>query len=88
MDVCSGLGLELMRKPEAGLFATLKLPIDLGLDSSSVALELAVKHGIGVVPSTDFQEEGPDFLRLNFSVPREQIEPGLVRLKNALQSMA
>jgi len=88
MDVCSGLGLELMIKPEAGLFATLKLPIDLGLDSSSVALELAVKHGIGVVPSTDFQEEGPDFLRLNFSVPREQIEPGLVRLKNALQSMA
>ncbi len=88
MDVCNGLGLELMRKPEAGLFATLKLPTDLGLDSSSVALELAAQHGIGVVPSTDFQEEGPAFLRLNFSVPREQIEPGLVRLKSALQSMA
>jgi aspartate/methionine/tyrosine aminotransferase len=88
MDVCNGLGLDLMRKPEAGLFATLKLPADLGLDSTSVALELAEQHGIGVVPSTDFQEEGPAFLRLNFSVPREQIEPGLVRLKSALECMA
>ena len=88
IDVCSGLGLVLMRKPEAGLFAPLKLPADMGLDSLSVALALAEQHGIGVVPSTDFQEEGPAFLRLNFSVPREQIEPGLVRLKSALQTMA
>ena len=88
IDVCSGLGLDLMRKPEASLFATLKLPADLALDSTSVALELAEQHGIGVAPSTDFQEEGPAFLRLNFSVLREQIEPGLVRVKSTLQSMA
>jgi len=87
MDVCRGLGLELMTQPDAGLFATLKVAPELGADTTAIAIELAQRHGIGVVPSSDFQDEGSPFLRLNFSVPRQQIEPGLLRLQDALQSM-
>jgi len=55
--------------------------------SLEVALELAGRHGIGVVPSTDFQDAGASFLRLNFSVPRSQVEPGLVRLQRCLTGL-
>lgn len=52
--------------------------------SLAIALELAGRHGIGVVPSSDFQDTGASFLRLNFSVPRSQVEPGLFRLHRCL----
>lgn len=85
--VCQRLGLPMMSRPQAGLFATLALPRSAPLDSLSVALELALHHGIGVVPSTDFQDQGPGFLRMNFSITHDLVEPGLERLAAALRSL-
>lgn len=87
-DVCDRLGLRLMAQPAAGLFATLQINTPPGTDTTEVALRLAEQYGVGVVPSTDFQNEGTPFLRLNFSLPRRCIEPGLVRLRDALKDMA
>lgn len=55
--------------------------------SLPIALSLAKQYGIGTVPSVDFQDRGPAFLRLNFAIPRPQVEPGLARLKRALDAL-
>jgi len=82
------LGLQFLTQPQAGLFAALALPADLGSDSLGLALVLAREYGIGVVPSADFQDQGPAFLRMNYSIQPEQIEPGLQRLAAAVRRLS
>lgn len=104
--LCTRLRLPLLVEPQAGFFATLRLPTELpphtrralhaGQSSSSsctraqqplsleLALMLAEEYALGVVPGTDFQDQGEDFIRLNFSVPYVQLEPALQRLRSVL----
>lgn len=74
--------------PHGGLFLWLALPLGI---SSSELLPLAVKEGVEFAPGTRFfanPEDGESFIRLNFAtLTVEEIEEGIIRLRNSLQKM-
>ena len=79
-----GLPLTIPLIPEGGMFLWARLPE--GLDSGELA-RCGLEQGIAIVPGKAFfaNGEGGRFIRINYTAPaKEQILPGIIRLKNAL----
>ncbi len=73
------LGLPLLRPPDAGCFATFRLPPGRG--SAQARRELFYNHRLSVASGAAFARVDPGFLRFTFARPAELLSEGLRRLK-------
>jgi aspartate/methionine/tyrosine aminotransferase len=76
--------LPLRSMPEAGFFASFDTH-GTGKDSMRVAVDLVEQHALNSVPGIDFASLDPNFIRLNFACPHEDIAPAMERLAAYLQ---
>ncbi|HET9492782.1 MAG TPA: LL-diaminopimelate aminotransferase [Chloroflexia bacterium] len=71
-----GMTLEV---PKASLYLWAKVPP--GYDAKGFADSLLMKTGVSVTPGTSYGAQGDGYVRLSLTVPDEQIDAALVRLK-------
>lgn len=75
-----------MIKPEATYLAWLDFR-DLGMQPDNLNRFIIEKAGIGMNPGTQFGPGGEGFMRLNFGCPRKILEPAMVQLKQAVETL-
>jgi aspartate/methionine/tyrosine aminotransferase len=72
-----------MAPPEGAFYAFVPHPATI---TSAQMSEVALSHGVSVQPGSEFGPSGEGFLRLAFSVSREDLSVGLERLAAAMRS--
>jgi len=86
LKVSSHHMLPLLNYPQAGFYGIIALPKHI--DSMTAAEILAVDYAIATVPGTDFSEQDPHFLRINFTGNMADVDEALLRIAQGLQKMA
>jgi LL-diaminopimelate aminotransferase len=78
VDALRDLGMSL-EVPKASLYLWARVPG--GYDSKGFAETLLVKTGVSVTPGTSYGEQGAGYVRLSLTVPDDQIDEAILRLR-------
>ncbi len=76
-------GIECQKPP--GAFYAFPNITGTGMDSQEFTDKMMREQGVAVVPGTAFGSRGEGHVRLTFSVPDDEIEEGIKRIRNELE---
>lgn len=85
LQTCLRYALPLSNYPQSGFYGIIKLPN--AIDSFVAAQKLATSYAIATAPGSDFAEEDPSFVRINFTGHSADVEEAAKRIAKCWQEI-